>query len=67
MKDGLIPREWKTSIMVPIFKRGSKKDPSNYRGITLLSSVTKILAEKITNKSDIICEEQQGFWHNRST
>lgn len=42
---------------IPIFKKRSKKDPNNYRGITLLSSVlkilTKILAEKIARKADI--------------
>lgn len=64
MNDGLVPQEWKTSKTTPIFKRGSKKDPNNYRSITLLSSVlkilTKIVAEEITKEVDI-SEEQQGI------
>lgn len=69
-KTGRIPKEWKTSITMPIFKKGMKCDPVNYRGITLLSSVakllTKILTKKITDKVPM-CEEQQGFRSNRST
>ncbi|KAH1024898.1 hypothetical protein HUJ05_009734 [Dendroctonus ponderosae] len=64
-----VPSEWKDSITIPIFKKGEKTEPKNYRGITLHSTVskllTKILAEEVTNTG--ICEEQQGFRHNRST
>jgi len=63
----VIPQKWKTLIPIPIFKKGQKKNPNNYRGITLLSSVskvlTKILAKEIKRKS----ARQQEFRHNRST
>jgi hypothetical protein len=66
----MISTEWKTSITIPIFKRGSKKNPENYRGITLLNSIrkvlTKILSTKIIERVGI-SEEQQGFYQNRST
>ena len=30
---GIIPKAWTTSYLTPIHKKGSKEDPSNYRGI----------------------------------
>lgn len=31
--EGKIPKEWKTGITIPIFKKG-ENNPVNYRGIT---------------------------------
>ena len=37
-KSGYIPEDWVIGIIVPIYKnKGSAVDPSNYRGISLLS------------------------------
>lgn len=70
IRERKVPEEWRSSITVPIFKKGAKKEPKNYRGITLLSAVlktlTKILTQIIRLKAPL-CEEQQGFRHNRST
>lgn len=64
-----IPTQWKESVTIPIFKKGAKVDPKNYRGISLLSVVqkllTKILAKEIAQTG--ISEEQQDFKQNRST
>lgn len=68
ISDKTVPSEWRESILIPIFKKGEKTDPKNYRGISLMSSVlklfTKILAEEVMSTG--ICEEQQGFRNNRS-
>jgi len=60
-----VPNEWKSSITIPIFKKGQKTMPDNYRGITLLNrisrlSFTRTLLDEL-NKTIQIREEQQGF------
>lgn len=51
-----IPIQWKESITIPIFKKGTKLDTKNCRGISLLSTVqkllTKILAREIARKQE---------------
>lgn len=38
----VLPKCWKMSITTCIFNKVENKNPGNYRGITLLSSVMKI-------------------------
>jgi len=40
-----LPKEWKTSIAVPVYKKGDKSDCNNYRGISLLSTCYKVLSK----------------------
>lgn len=47
-RKGTIPQEWKTNIMVPLYKRG-KKRTENYRGIPLLCTAYKIYIGIIRN------------------
>ena len=41
-KCGKTPHEWREAIIVPIYKKGSRDECGNYRGITILSVVGKI-------------------------
>ena len=44
------PEEWKVGLVVPLWKRkGDKADRNTWRGITLLSVGTKVMARLITN------------------
>ena len=36
---GYFPENWSESFIVPIFKKGDMNEVSNYRGITLLSTL----------------------------
>jgi hypothetical protein len=61
-----IPMTWKHAIIVPVYKKGDKHDCKNYRGISLLSIVSKvfmrIIQRRIQNrKEEITREEQAGF------
>ena len=44
LTEGNIPEEWRTGLIIPIWKmKGDVHDPVKYRGITLLSQVLKLL------------------------
>lgn len=48
VRTGSIPTEWKKSITLPIFKKGDKKAPENYRRVTLsLAQLTQLSNEVI--------------------
>ena len=67
-----MPQNRKDTIIVPIFKKGSRKECGNYRGISLLSTAGKILARIILNRIEekmctlILPETQCGFRRNHS-
>lgn len=61
------PNEIKTSIIIPIYKKSDKKQPENYRGITLLSFVLKLITKITLNKLNMELEnneEQMGLVYN---
>ena len=43
-ESGDFPAAWTESIIVPVYKSGSRKDPNNYRGISLLNIMYKIFS-----------------------
>ena len=43
LQDGSVPSSWKEANITPIFKKGSKHSPGNYRPISLTSVPGKIL------------------------
>ena len=67
-----LPELWKTGVMIPIHKKGSKLICENYRGICLLNSAYKIFAKILYDRlygytEEIIGEYQGGFRQGRST
>ena len=70
---GKLPLDWKTAEIIPIFKKGSKVYPSNYRPISLTSSTCKVLERIIANellnfalRTGSIPAQQHGFIPGRS-
>lgn len=53
MVSGEIPEKWRKSVVVPIFKKGDRLDPSNYRPISLTSipckCMERIIARELSN------------------
>jgi len=39
----IVPQDWKEAFVSPLFKKGSKAKPENYRPVSLTSIVGKIL------------------------
>ena len=73
-KKGIFPEPLKVSKVIPIFKKGDKESLDNYRPISLLSPISKLLEKlmfnRITsffNKHHIIHSNQFGFKANSST
>ena len=40
---GTLPDEWRTAHIVPIFKKGNRTDPANYRPVSLTSVPCEIM------------------------
>ena len=49
-KLGKTPRDWQTGVIIPIFKKGDRKQCTNYRGISLLSLPGKVYAKCLERK-----------------
>ena len=68
-----VPPEWKLANVTPIFKKGNKSSPSNYRPVSLTVILCKIfeslLRDKIVEhleKHELIRESQHGFVKKKS-
>ena len=57
VKTGLYPERLKIGCVRPVYKKGKHNEYANYRPITLLSSVDKIVEK-------YICRQIQQFYHN---
>ena len=73
LDSGIIPDIWKVANVTPIYKKGVKSDPLNYRPISLTSVVCKamerIIRDKIVDHLDshnLLSKQQHGFRSNRS-
>ena len=40
-EEGIFPDIWKIANVIPIFKKGDKSQPSNYRPVALLNCIAK--------------------------
>jgi hypothetical protein len=43
LSEGRIPDDWRTANVTPIFKKGSKLSPNNYRPVSLTSVLCKVM------------------------
>ena len=71
---GTFPKQMKIAKIIPLFKKGDDLDTGNYRPISLLSSLSKILERliftrvtKFLNTHNIFANSQFGFRQKHST
>ena len=71
---GYFPENWSEGFIVPIFKKGDMNEVSNYRGITLLSTLGKLFTRILNNRLNkwaeeynVYIEAQAGFRKHMST
>ena len=72
--NGVFPWIFKTAKVVPVFKKDSKLDYSNYRSISLLSNIAEILERRMykrlyifLNENNVVYNLQFGFRQQYST
>ena len=71
---GMLPTVWKFVRVVPIPKSGCSKDPANYRPISILTVISKLLEKHIynllllhLNSVSPLSQHQWGFTAGKST
>jgi hypothetical protein len=73
MTEREVPADWKDANVTPIFKKGTKSSPGNYRPVSLTSVCCKmmesVVRDKMTkhlNENSLIGKSQHGFVKGRS-
>ena len=74
IRRSFFPDTWKTSVVTPLYKDGKWDEANNYRPISLLSLMSKLL-ERIVHtqlydycsRNNILSSEQAGFRKGHST
>ena len=73
LEEGRVPEEWKMGQVVPIYKKGPRSDPSNYRPVSLTSVTAKVLEALVRDAlfehlalTEQLTDCQHGFRPGRS-
>ena len=73
-KIGVVPDKIKLEKVIPIFKKNNRTNPSNYRPISLISVINKLMEKlmfkqinKFIEKHNIMYDYQFGFRKDHST
>ena len=70
LKIGSLPDDWKTAQVKAIYKKGAKKEPKNYRPVSLTCIACKVMESIIRDhmvRNHILSDRQYGFVGGRST
>ena len=74
LENGEVPDDWKQANIAPIFKKGGRYCPSNYRPVSLTCVCSKLIEHIISKHllnhleaNNILFDKQHGFRKKRST
>ena len=69
-----LPPSWTKAYITPVYKKGDRSDPNNYRPISLTSVLCKLMESVVKNQlmshlltHKLISTQQHAFMTNRST
>ena len=73
LESGVVPQDWRDANVTPIFKKGAKNSPDNYRPVSLTSIPCKIMESIMKDeiidyllRYQLINPSQHGFMPNKS-
>ena len=73
LKDGIVLFEWKEANFIPLFKKGSRNKSENYRPVSLMSMICKLLKRLIKDhmvdflvRHKLLNSSEHGFLKVRS-
>ena len=73
LRTGIVPQDWRTALVTPVYKKGEHYDPINYRPVSLTCIPCKIMEHVIVSnimkhldEQDMLCDGQHGFRRKRS-
>ena len=69
---GIYPAQWSSGIIVPTYMKGNRENPSNYRGFTLTSVMSKLFTHMLNQIINVWSEESgilslAQFAHKKAT
>lgn len=65
IEHGVFPNSLKISRVVPIFKGGDHLDSNNYRGVSLINNISKIMEKILATKFQEFLTQNNFFYENQ--
>ena len=73
LEEGTVPAEWRHALVTPVYKKGDKHSPSNYRPVSLTVVCCKLLEHIVCNhvlthleENNLLTTLQHGFRRGHS-
>ncbi len=72
LEEGVVPQDWLEANVTPIYKKGTKSLPGNYRPVSLTSVTCRVMESKLRDeitghltRNKLIKDSQHGFMKDR--